>query len=210
MFDALDRTRHLRRGAPVHAETVAEWIRETDQPLFDRLHRQDPDLSRRHLAAQWTARRGLHSHAHATAAWEGEELAAVAIGWDAFVWETEEGAHLANGVRATSAWSAARMLVWWQRFGVRVIPPPAPGVFYLAHLAVDPARRGRGVGSHLLQATLDRARERGYAAFQLDVCKDSPAVALYRRAGMKVAAVNRLPELEPEGFPPHLRMSMSL
>jgi ribosomal protein S18 acetylase RimI-like enzyme len=102
------------------------------------------------------------------------------------------------------------MLVWWACRGARAVPPPARDAFYLAHLAVDPARRGRGLGRRLLAACVRRARRAGYARLQLDVCEDNPAVGLYRRAGLTVAAVNRVPELEPLGFPPHLRMELRL
>jgi ribosomal protein S18 acetylase RimI-like enzyme len=50
-------------------------------------------------------------------------------------------------------------------------------------IAVVPSKRGSGLGSELLGALMERAREDGYAAISLSVEKDNPAVSLYERQG---------------------------
>jgi ribosomal protein S18 acetylase RimI-like enzyme len=52
-------------------------------------------------------------------------------------------------------------------------------------IAVVPSKRGSGLGSELLGALMERAREDGYAAISLSVEKDNPAVALYERHGFE-------------------------
>jgi len=52
-------------------------------------------------------------------------------------------------------------------------------------IAVVPSARGSGLGSELLDALMQRAREDGYNAISLSVEKDNPAVALYQRHGFE-------------------------
>ena len=59
---------------------------------------------------------------------------------------------------------------------------------HITLIAVDPDHRQRGLGSHLLQALLQRARQEGAAHATLEVRSDNhPALALYRRAGFHTA-----------------------
>lgn len=59
-------------------------------------------------------------------------------------------------------------------------------------VAVAPAGRGTGLGSRLLTALLDAARERGAGAVLLEVRSDNAAaIALYSRHGFERIAVRR-------------------
>jgi ribosomal protein S18 acetylase RimI-like enzyme len=51
-------------------------------------------------------------------------------------------------------------------------------------IAVIPEQRGRGLGSCLLQHTLDAAAER-FSAVSLSVSRDNPATRLYQRMGFR-------------------------
>jgi GNAT superfamily N-acetyltransferase len=50
-------------------------------------------------------------------------------------------------------------------------------------IGVVPSRRGKGIGSELLDALLDRARADGYPRISLSVERTSPAVHLYESRG---------------------------
>jgi ribosomal protein S18 acetylase RimI-like enzyme len=52
-------------------------------------------------------------------------------------------------------------------------------------IAVVPSRRGRGLGSELLEALMDRARKEGFAALSLSVESDNPAIHLYESFGFR-------------------------
>ena len=54
-------------------------------------------------------------------------------------------------------------------------------------IAVRPEHRGRGIGTCLLDALLDRASQR-HRAVSLSVSLDNPAVALYQRHGFRAIA----------------------
>ena len=52
-------------------------------------------------------------------------------------------------------------------------------------MAVVPSRRGRGTGSALLAALIDRTREEGFPALSLSVEDSEPQVAFYERHGFE-------------------------
>lgn len=53
-------------------------------------------------------------------------------------------------------------------------------------LGVSPEARGKGVGSHLIEATFDLAKEKGYGITELEVVDTNPkAKKLYERSGFK-------------------------
>lgn len=52
-------------------------------------------------------------------------------------------------------------------------------------IAVVPSRRGHGVGSELLHALIDVAREQGYPSLSLTVADDSPAMHVFEKQGFE-------------------------
>ena len=72
---------------------------------------------------------------------------------------------------------AAAVLAMYER-------APIPGQLVMDGISVSPTARGRGVGSALLAAVLDYAREHDYESVRLDVIDTNPrARALYERVG---------------------------
>ncbi len=71
--------------------------------------------------------------------------------------------------------------------------PPA-GEVLLEALAVDPARRGQGIGARLLTETCAFARARGFRAVRLSVVDTNPrARALYEREGFRPVRTIHVP-----------------
>ena len=72
----------------------------------------------------------------------------------------------------------------------RVMPPPKKAVQYIAHLGVNPANRGEGIGTQLISRFLDEGRQRGKKTAELDVSVENPdAERLYERLGFTVSDV---------------------
>ena len=90
--------------------------------------------------------------------------------------------------------------------------PLIPGAaYYVQSLAARTELRGQGVGHKLLNTAFKRAKEKGLKNCQLDVVSDSVAVNFYRKMGMEVLAVTRMPYLEKEyGISTHYRMRKML
>ena len=89
-----------------------------------------------------------------------------------------------------------------------VLPPPAKGHLYLAHVAVDRQHQGLGIGSQLINFALnsETARQQTYAS--LDVALDNPqAEKLYQRLGFEV--VKQRPAAT-SGVPGHKFMQLAL
>jgi GNAT superfamily N-acetyltransferase len=55
-------------------------------------------------------------------------------------------------------------------------------------IAVVPGRRGRGIGSDLLDALIELAREQGYAGLSLSVANESPAMHVFEKQGFERVA----------------------
>lgn len=68
------------------------------------------------------------------------------------------------------------------------------GEYLVIHtFAVEPAARGKGLGSRMADACIDIAREEGYKAIRLDVVPgNAPAIHLYKRKGFTYAGTKDL------------------
>jgi len=72
----------------------------------------------------------------------------------------------------------------------RVMPPPKKNVQYIAHLGVDPAHQGQGIGTQLIERFLEEGRQRGKKVAELDVSVENPdAERLYEHLGFSVSEV---------------------
>lgn len=99
--------------------------------------------------------------------------------------------------------------VMWRGLRVEsVIRPPAGDMHYLAHLAVAPELRGRGLGRALIEHLMGLAREAGRRRITLDVAASNPrAEALYQRSGFKVMSERKSQLANEHGrVPDHRRM----
>ena len=75
----------------------------------------------------------------------------------------------------------------------KVMPPPARAEYYVGHLGVDPALRGRGIGEALIAYLLAPSRVAGCREAVLDVSVENPrAEALYTRLGFAVTVTREL------------------
>jgi ribosomal protein S18 acetylase RimI-like enzyme len=87
---------------------------------------------------------------------------------------------------------AAVGATWWRLFsqddhGYGFIEPSIPEL----SIAVAEEMRGRGVGTALLEALIDKARQDGLPALSLSVEADNAALRLYERLGFtRVACVD--------------------
>lgn len=89
-----------------------------------------------------------------------------------------------------------------------VIQPPSGEMHYLAHLGVEPALRGRGIGAALVDHLAAQAATLGRVRLALDVAVSNPrAQALYERCGFAVTEERPSSLADAWGHvPPHRRM----
>jgi len=91
-----------------------------------------------------------------------------------------------------------------------LMPPPGEGELYVAHLGVEPALRGQGIMTRMLERNVELARKRGYEAMTLDVARNNPgARRLYERLGFRVIELRRSTAGEGAArVPDHYRMKL--
>ncbi len=69
----------------------------------------------------------------------------------------------------------------------RIVLPPPKRTFYLAHLGVNRASTGQGIGTQLIDYLLQQGRDAGFSITALDVSAGNPlAQRLYERLGFVV------------------------
>lgn len=73
--------------------------------------------------------------------------------------------------------------------GRALFAPVPDDAYYLSRVAIDPQRRGAGLGHALVGQVLDWARERGWRRVRLDVSADrAAAIRVYLAAGFRIVA----------------------
>lgn len=196
----------LQPASPAQPDVAAELIHATDPHIFGYLHQHDWALTVSHLGHQWQQPGTLFSHDFCTAAVTVDgELAGIELGYDAR--QREQAG--ATFVEVAMAWLDEPQfahLAGWAEYGSYVLPPVPDDAWYLQHLAVVGAARGRGIGERLLSNAIERERAAGHARIQLDLYAGNPAQRLYERMGFRVIVETRVPPLVPDGIDLHLRM----
>ena len=131
-----------------------------------------------------------------------------AMGYEAAIWRPDAARPALDEVLAQP--HLARYLDGWGRPGdgaliaederherlgaawYRTFTAAEPGFGFLDEsipelsIAVRGDARGRGVGTALLRAIADRARDDGFTALSLSVERENPAARLYERVGFRV------------------------
>jgi ribosomal protein S18 acetylase RimI-like enzyme len=98
------------------------------------------------------------------------------------------------------------------RHAEAVMPEPKPGEFYIGHLGVDQALRGRGIGEGLIAHLLALGRQAEARTAVLDVSVLNPrAQALYGRMGFRVTGTRPSSYANAHGrIPGHHRMERTI
>jgi GNAT superfamily N-acetyltransferase len=117
----------------------------------------------------------------------------------AFYWRSSELDEESSLWRYVSGWGRrgdAAMIALEGGFPVgaawfRLFPRDEPGFGFVDEatpdvaIAIVPSRRGRGIGSELLEALVDLAREQGYNGLSLSVAPDSAAMHVFEKHGFE-------------------------
>ncbi len=100
----------------------------------------------------------------------------------------------------------------WRSLWLLGLDLSRPDDYYVAHLAVDPVYRRRGIGRLLLRHAEATARRHGHPRVALTVEMDNtPALAFYERLGYRIAHARPTPRLKRRfGFPGLYRMEKDL
>jgi ribosomal protein S18 acetylase RimI-like enzyme len=87
---------------------------------------------------------------------------------------------------------ALLLLAWRGAVVARAMQRHLPGSWYVAFVGVDPLQQSLGIGSSLIERSVQTARASGCSCVELDVDVDNPrAQALYERLGFHVGHADR-------------------
>lgn len=206
------------RDAPELAARIAQeipgLIRATGPVSYDYQFGTD-GLLERVVAASWARPDTLFAAANVTAVFDGGDLAGMEMGFEGpnFYRFKDNLAALAGEMISSGIVAFEELSGLAERAEIAsYLNAHVPeGVYYIHALATPDRHRGRGVGSALLRAAIERARAAGYRELQLDVLADNPAVVFYQAHGLGILSEARSPYIsENHSFPTELRMGVKL
>lgn len=200
----------VQRAAPdIPPHALADLLWGTDPKLNAYMFRTRETLYRI-LQGEWPADRGMLCHRHALTVTDGAVLSGLLVGHTAQDWPENFEASLDIQTRSLTEAEAVYLAdaIYWMD---RLFPTPRERSYYVLELATAPQAQGQGLASHLLDAAMARAREKGCGSICLDVAADNEAVGFYRHKGFHVEIETRVPYLaDTHGIGRHLHMVRAL
>jgi len=104
---------------------------------------------------------------------------------------------------------ALLLLAWRRAQAARTLHPQLAGSWYIAVVGVSPDQQSLGVGSLLIERSIQSARALGCSCVDLDVDVDNPrAQSLYERLGFRALRADR--QQQSSSMVPTLRMVLRL
>ena len=196
---------------PDDADIAWKLIYDTDPELFDYYFNGDEDLMASCLSDWWRRPEGWFSHSSCTGAIYNGSLVGIEIGFSREVFQKHTRPTFYYAKETMNRAAFEHFSGAFRNFVPYLFPIIPRDAYYVQGLAVRPEIRGQGIGHKLLNAAFKRAKERGLKSCQLDVVSDSVAVNFYRKMGMEILSVTRMPYLEKEhGISAHYRMQKVL
>jgi ribosomal protein S18 acetylase RimI-like enzyme len=192
---------------PDDSDIAWKLIYDTDPDLFDYYFNNDTDLMKSCLSDWWQRPEGWFSHSSCTAAIYNGSPAGIEIGFsrEDFQKHTRPTFYYAKKTMSRAAFE--HFSDAFRNYVPYLFPFIPRDAYYVQSLATRAEIRGQGVGHKLLNTAFKRTKEMGLISCQLDVVSDSIAVNFYRKMGMEVLAVTRMPYLEKNyGISAHYRM----
>jgi ribosomal protein S18 acetylase RimI-like enzyme len=192
-------------------EIAWKLIYDTDPGLFEYYFSNDMELLESCLSNWWQRSEGWFSHSSCNAATYNGTLVGIEIGFtrEDFQKHMRPSFFYAKETMGRAAFE--HFSDAFRNYVPYLFPFIPKDAYYVQSLAIKAEIRGQSVGQTLLNAAFKRAKEKGLKNCQLDVVSDSIAVNFYRKMGMEVLAVTRMPYLEKNyGIPMHYRMRKAL
>jgi ribosomal protein S18 acetylase RimI-like enzyme len=168
-------------------EACIDHIQEAGNPYFEHVFGA-PDLAREALS-RWMLRESSEIFAGRIRffSFEGHRVGGMIVlnGDELAVCRKADGFAL-----ATSGKSALRRQIRERLGSVKDLFPSVPDeAIYLSKIWLFPEKRGRGLGSQIVEAFKQHARELGATRLELDVAvSNTSAIALYERANFAVVS----------------------
>jgi ribosomal protein S18 acetylase RimI-like enzyme len=178
-------TLRIRDASPADSGLIPALLHAAGPEIYDYIFSDDAQRAEHFIAAEFRTGTGLCGHRAVSAAEEDGVVVGVACVFDAAEHHRLLRGTLQNIVTVYGLRRSWSVLARAQHVAP-VITRPGPGELCLCNLAVAPGKRGRGIGTALLEHGIAVARARGHRRLVLDVAETNPrAAALYARLGLR-------------------------
>ncbi len=206
---------NIRQAQPNDQGPIAELMYSSGMDLYNYLYGEQ---AIDYLRLEFASGKGFAGYNNVTVAVlvnEGadEEADEEVVGTGCF-YDTERYADLVKGsfYNMTEFFGTEGVEPVFQRIShtASIMQPPKAGELYLSNFGVAENCRSQGIGSSIIQQTLEQARRDNYSVFGLDVSTRNPrGQALYTRLGLNMIEEKVFP-VEDAGVAPARKMEMAL
>ena len=137
----------IRAATQQHAKIAATLMYDTDPHLFAYLLGNDSETALTFLEAEWEQERSLHSFSLCRMAVSGETLLGIELGFDL---KTQTYVKPHTGIAGAGKINPEVLpsLIEVASYLPYLLPPIPEDAYYIAHLALMPEVRGRGLGAN--------------------------------------------------------------
>ncbi len=188
---------------------LADMMYSAGPEMYDYAYGHDGRAAQAYIRFEFEAGGGFCGHRHLTVAVEEHQVVATACFFDRRIYDRLSCGAVWNIFRFYGLFGALPVLKRMARLG-SIMTRPQKGELYLSNLGVHRDRRGRGIGSDLIEMKRREAQAAGYGKVSLDVADNNlRAAKLYRRLGFK-AVGRKLLAGAVAGCPGYLKMERAL
>ena len=188
---------------------LAEIMYSTGRELYDFAFNLGDLTAQDYINFEYLAGGGFCGHRNLTVAVEENRVVGTVGLYDRQSFGRLSRGAIGNVVRFYGWVNALTVLRRMTHVG-SILSKPDRGELYLSNLGVRRDRRGRGIGSALIDLKRKEARARGYRKLALDVADTNPgAEKLYRRIGFEVTGKKVFTGART-GFPDYKKMELVL
>jgi len=176
----------IRAARATDAGDIAALMYSAGPEVYDYLYRTRRHTAQDFIAFEFRSGRGFCGHPQVTVAVDQGRVVGTACLVAADTYDRLVKGTVANLFRFFGPLQVWPVLLRSNHIG-SIMRKPEPGELYLSNFGVDPALRGTGIGTRLLEHGLAQARRMGCRTFGLDVADNNPrAQHLYTRIGLRV------------------------
>ncbi|MDA0782503.1 MAG: GNAT family N-acetyltransferase [Proteobacteria bacterium] len=197
----------IKPGSSSFSSAAAKLIYESSHELLNFMFK-DQETAEKVLAKLYRKNKGHFSNVFSTVVEMEGEIVGLELGYDKGQLAKQDL------IGSISLLLNSPFSIWWHliaktgRIIDGYVPKPSDRIYYINNIAVSDRCRGKGVGKKLLEYTIEKAKNNGYSAVELDVTSvNENAIGFYKKHGFVEVSKSGSQELMTKyGLPPLIRM----
>lgn len=176
----------LQNGSPEFADAAARLIYSTGDYLFDHVFGTDKHALFSLLSYLYKKRKGIFSYSFSTVARKKKDLIGLELGYTAADYKLH---YIINFIYTVVYFRSPKIVKMFMRDrDVEKISAPIPREgYYIAHIAVAPYLRGKGISHILLENAFLKTKRLGFSKCCLDVASNNlGAIKFYKKYNFRI------------------------